>query len=267
MAREVPFLDVPSEPTVTSVRPARVSAPAESPVADTSAKVWGEHYPRVNPAFFDPRLFPPLSTFRVPGFLRSGARLLGGDLPERVVHRQGVRIRVFGPPPEITIGRATIADVTIRTGRPGMKFSIGAYGGIVRVTVLLGTDTHRDITGARLKKNMRGYPEGGGGPDIHVGHDVWLGEGALLMGKADVADGAIVGARSVVTGPVPPYAIVAGVPAKVIGQRFSPTEALMLLEARWWELPPQVIDQNLELFYSRDVAAVRDLALRHRAKR
>lgn len=264
MVREVPYSLVSSEPATPAASGALASAPRHETVPSPAESVWGEHHPKVNPAFFDPRLFPPLSTFRIPAFLRTGARLFGADPPDRVYHRPSVRVKVYGPPPDISVGRATVADVTVRTGRPGMKFSIGAYGGIVRITVLLGSDTHRDITGARLRKNMRGLPEPGGGPDLRIGHDVWVGEGALLMANADVGDGAIVGAHAVVTGRIPPYAVAVGVPAKVIGQRFTPEEVAMLLEARWWELPPKVIDENLDLFYTRDVGKLRDLAVRHR---
>lgn len=230
----------------------------------TSSTEWGEHAPWINPAFFDPRPFPPLSKFRIPSLIRLAARLFGLDLPNFVLHRPGVWIRVHGPLPEVQVGRATVADVTLRTGRPGAKFSIGAYGGIVRVVVLLATDTHRDITGARLRKHMKGLPEPGGGPDIHIGHDVWAGEGALLMANAQISDGAIVGARALVNDPVPPYAIVAGVPARKIGERFPPEDVARLLESRWWDLPPEVIEKNLDLFYARDTSAVRDLALRQR---
>jgi acetyltransferase-like isoleucine patch superfamily enzyme len=58
-----------------------------------------------------------------------------------------------------------------------------------------------------------------------IGNDCWIGRDALIMGGVKVGDGAIIGARAVVTSDVPPYAIYAGVPAKLIKYRFS--EALV----------------------------------------
>lgn len=68
-----------------------------------------------------------------------------------------------------------------------------------------------------------------------IGNDVWIGEGVLLRGGIKVGDGAVIAARSVVTRDVPPYSIVAGVPATVKRMRFSEkvVEQLRLLE--WWK--------------------------------
>jgi hypothetical protein len=68
-----------------------------------------------------------------------------------------------------------------------------------------------------------------------IEHDVWIGEGALLGRNITISTGSIVGARSVVTKDVPPYAIVAGNPAEIKGYRFEPNLINALLESRWWE--------------------------------
>lgn len=70
-----------------------------------------------------------------------------------------------------------------------------------------------------------------------VGHDVWIGLNAIIMDGITVGSGAIVAAGAVVTRDVPPYAIVGGIPAKVIKYRFSPEIIEALLELRWWDLP------------------------------
>jgi virginiamycin A acetyltransferase len=68
-----------------------------------------------------------------------------------------------------------------------------------------------------------------------IGNDCWIGAHAVIMGGVTVGDGAIVGAGAVVTRDVPPYAIVAGVPARLIRYRFSEEVIQQLLELRWWQ--------------------------------
>jgi acetyltransferase-like isoleucine patch superfamily enzyme len=81
-----------------------------------------------------------------------------------------------------------------------------------------------------------------------IGNDVWIGEGTTIIGGVKVGDGAVVAARSVVTKDVPPYAIVGGVPAKIIKYRFSEELVEKLLEVKWWNLDENTIKKNIELF-------------------
>ena len=74
-------------------------------------------------------------------------------------------------------------------------------------------------------------------PPCHIGNDVWIGLNAVIMDGITVGDGAVIAAGAIVTKDVPPYAIVGGVPAKVIRYRFSPEIIAALLELRWWDLP------------------------------
>ena len=81
---------------------------------------------------------------------------------------------------------------------------------------------------------------------IHIGHDVWIGYGAIIMDGVTVGTGAIVGAAAVVTKDVPPYAIVAGVPARIIRYRFDENTIKRLLESRWWDFPEDFIATKLK---------------------
>lgn len=69
---------------------------------------------------------------------------------------------------------------------------------------------------------------------IKIGNDVWIGEGVFIRRGVTVGDGAVIAARAVVTSDVPPYAIVGGVPAKVIRYRFDDATINKFLELQWW---------------------------------
>lgn len=72
-----------------------------------------------------------------------------------------------------------------------------------------------------------------------IGNDVWIGVGAIVLRGVTVGDGAVIGAGAVVTRDVPPYAIVTGVPARVLRQRL-PSEAVeKLKESCWWNEEPE----------------------------
>lgn len=92
--------------------------------------------------------------------------------------------------------------------------------------------------------------------DIVIGNDVWIGYEAVLLAGVTVGDGAIIGARAVVTKDVPPYTIVGGVPAKPIRKRFSDETIAQLLETRWWDWPRERIAQNLAAIQSGDISAL-----------
>lgn len=74
------------------------------------------------------------------------------------------------------------------------------------------------------------------GPAPTIGNDVWIGQGALIKRGISVGDGAVIGARALVTKDVPPYAIVGGAPAKIIKYRVEDENLRQrLLEVRWWD--------------------------------
>ena len=70
---------------------------------------------------------------------------------------------------------------------------------------------------------------------VEIGNDVWIGCNAIIMGGVKVGDGAVVAAGAVVTKDVPPYAIVGGVPAKIIRYRFDSNTIKRLTTLKWWE--------------------------------
>lgn len=68
-----------------------------------------------------------------------------------------------------------------------------------------------------------------------VGHDTWLGHGSMVMPEVTVGHGAVVAAKAVVTRDVPPYALVAGVPARFVRWRHPPALAERLMALAWWD--------------------------------
>lgn len=88
---------------------------------------------------------------------------------------------------------------------------------------------------------------------IVIGNDVWIGAKVIVMGGVTIGDGAVIGAGSIVTKDVPPYAIVAGVPAKIIRYRFDPSVIDKLLELQWWNYDESVLRNKLHLFQSENI--------------
>ena len=83
----------------------------------------------------------------------------------------------------------------------------------------------RELPGAKKYSNER---------PVKIGNDVWIGQGAFIKGGVTIGDGAIVAAHAVVVKDVPPYAIVGGVPAKIIRYRFDDEMIRELLALQWW---------------------------------
>lgn len=79
--------------------------------------------------------------------------------------------------------------------------------------------------------------------DVTIGHDCWIGRDACIMNGVHIGNGAIVAARSVVTSDVPAYAVVAGIPARVLRYRFSDDWITRLEAVRWWDFPVDVLDR------------------------
>lgn len=81
--------------------------------------------------------------------------------------------------------------------------------------------------------------------DTVVGNDVWIGYEAVIMSGVHIGDGAVIGARAVVTKDVPPYTVVGGVPAKQIRKRFDDETVSELLRLKWWDWSYEKIKKAL----------------------
>lgn len=87
------------------------------------------------------------------------------------------------------------------------------------------------------------YPE----VAVQIGNDVWIGDSVILIGGIHIGDGAVVLAGAVVSKNVPPYAVVGGVPAKVIKYRYNQETIDFLLKTQWWNKEPKWFKKNWRL--------------------
>lgn len=83
---------------------------------------------------------------------------------------------------------------------------------------------------------------------VIIGHDTWLGHGAVIMPGVEIGNGAVVGSQSVVTRNVAPYTIVAGAPARFLRKRFPDEVAIALEKTCWWDWSHEILKQRLEAF-------------------
>jgi virginiamycin A acetyltransferase len=93
--------------------------------------------------------------------------------------------------------------------------------------------------------------------DTVIGNDVWIGENAVILPGVHIADGAIIGAKSVVGSNIAPYAIAAGNPAKVIKKRFDDELIELMLKLKWWDLPIEKIIDLIPLLHNNDTRYVK----------
>lgn len=135
-----------------------------------------------------------------------------------------------------TIGKfCSISDFCV-IGLPG--HSLGTIS-----TSSLFSGIHNGTKSSWVSKNMPHAPV-----NVKIGNDVWIGYRAMIPTNVTIGDGAVIAAGAVVTKDVPPYAVVGGVPARVIRFRFSQEIIDKLLELRFWERPDEEIKKNLDLF-------------------
>jgi virginiamycin A acetyltransferase len=78
-----------------------------------------------------------------------------------------------------------------------------------------------------------------------IGNDVWIGYEAVILSGVHIGDGAIIGARAVVTKDISPYTIVGGVPAKAIRKRFDDETINALLQIQWWNWSFDEVQKSL----------------------
>ncbi len=163
--------------------------------------------------------------------------------------------------PQFAIGRGTYGDPEVVNWNSGRTLRIGSFCSIAPgVRIFLGGDHRIDWVTTypfselwEQAKQFSGHPASKG--DVVIGNDVWIGNEALILSGVTIGDGAVIGARAVVTKDVPPYAIVAGNPAKLIRMRFDEATVAALLEVGWWDWNDAEIERSLPLLLNDDIQA------------
>ena len=171
------------------------------------------------------------------------------------------------------IGEWSYGRPKVRFPESGARLSIGRYCSIAdRVEILLGGDHRTDWVTTYPFAAMRGLWPGVEAPEDHhagrgdvtIGHDAWLGSGAMILSGVRVGHGAVVGARAVVARDVPDYGIVVGNPARLVRLRFPEATVTALLAAAWWDLAPEQVGPLVPLLSSDRVDAFLDAVRRVR---
>ena len=162
------------------------------------------------------------------------------------------------------IGEWTHGTPVVLSWGEGTTLRVGRFCSFANnVVILLGGEHRTDWVTTypfsaifRDASGYTGHPRTRG--DVVIGHDVWLGLGALILSGVTIGNGAVVGAASVATRGVEPYSIVAGNPARHVRYRFDEHQRQALQQIRWWDRPaeriakawPELLCSDIDRFIS-----------------
>lgn len=161
----------------------------------------------------------------------------------------------------VDVGDYTYGGLRVLTYNKGNKLKIGRFCSIAQeVMFILSADHYTNHISSYpyrvwiMKEGQEGVSKG----NIQVDDDVWIGFGSTILSGVHIGQGAIVAAGSIVTKDVPAYAIVGGVPAKVIRYRFSPEIIDELLKIDYSKLTTEMVKEHIEDLYN-DLKDVKQL--------
>ncbi|WP_047248575.1 CatB-related O-acetyltransferase [Chromobacterium subtsugae] len=163
-------------------------------------------------------------------------------------------------------GFASYGLPSVSDWNDGGALEIGAFCSFAAdVKILLGGHHRSDWVSTYPFPAM--FPKAADIPDhcvsrgpVVIGSDVWVCSGAVVLSGVRIGDGAVIAAGAVVTRDVPPYAIAAGNPAKVVRFRFSPDIVAQLLAIRWWDWPGDELAAIAHLLCNDNPQALLDYA-------
>lgn len=153
----------------------------------------------------------------------------------------------------LKVGNYTYGDLNISCSNNYNKLSIGSYCSIAGDVIFLLSSEHlvNGISTFPFKAKVLKYgKEGISKGDIIIDDDVWIGYGATIMSGVHIGQGAVIAAGAVVTKDVPPYAIVGGIPAKIIKYRFSLDIINELLKVDYSKLTNYMVKEHIDDLYS-----------------
>ncbi len=157
------------------------------------------------------------------------------------------------------IGEHTYGKPRVLSWGEGATLKIGKYCSISSgVTIFLGSEHRVDWVSTYPfsylwpeARSIKGHPATKG--DVVIGNDVWIGYEVTILSGVYIGDGAVIGACSLVVDNIPPYAIAAGNPARIVRYRFDEETIEKLLKIKWWDWPDQKVRENVQLICCPDI--------------
>ncbi len=163
----------------------------------------------------------------------------------------------------VLVGKDTYGGINAITyERENVKLKIGNYCSISENVVFMlgGQHNYKFFSSYPFDKKVFNCSMNSNLNETVIGDDVWIGYGALIFPGINVGQGAVIGAKAVVTRDIPPYAIVAGAPAKIIKFRFSEEIIQYLLRIDYSRLDKKVLDDNMKsLFVELDTLSIYEI--------
>lgn len=194
-------------------------------------------------------------------------------LPDGTPHAPTVFLQAVIEHPNITVGRyayysplSPVADPAAELAPylfPGApeRLVVGAFAQIAHGVRFITASANHPMGGITtypfrifdMASAGKYFDENAAIGDTVIGPDVWLGFGAMVMPGVRIGAGAIIAAGVVVASDVPPYAIVADNPARVVRQRFADAAVARLLALAWWDWPAEAIQAALPALEAADL--------------
>jgi chloramphenicol O-acetyltransferase type B len=146
-------------------------------------------------------------------------------------------------------GRHSYGDIHVQVWtRPDVVIKTGSFCSFASNIWIFIDGNHQINTFSTYPFN-RLFPEvplnNWGKENPVIGNDVWIGRDVVIYSGVTIGDGAVIAGQSVITKSVPPYAVVAGNPARIVKYRFDEQTIRDLLAVRWWNLPDDFIRKHL----------------------
>lgn len=168
--------------------------------------------------------------------------------------------------PRFQMGAGSYGIPVVHDWGDGATLSIGAYTSIADdVHIFLGGQHRTDWVSSypfprfvEQAREIQGFRTTRG--NVSIGNDVWLASGCTILSGVSVGDGAVVAARAVVPRDVPPYAIVAGNPARIVRWRFNEEIRRELLDLQWWTWPEEEVRSIVQLLCTEDASLLLNYA-------
>jgi chloramphenicol O-acetyltransferase type B len=191
-------------------------------------------------------------------FQKIWSQLLRQELPHREYSSRQKFLKAY---PSYELGTGTYGFPMVLDWQQNTTLKIGNYCSIARnVEIFLGGSHRMDWVSTFPFAKF--YPElnhltqefGVTNGNVIIGNDVWLGRDCKIMSGVTIGDGAVVATGAIVTHDVPAFAIVAGIPAKIIRYRFDEATINRLLSIQWWYWPEAEIRKIAPILCKTDFA-------------